>query len=85
MLVDSKVSHSVENTFMDTIFMFLHSIMFTLTLQISKLTRAVVLNFLPHERFWQFALKFSNISTENNLLYTAFVLNKNNMYRQNEM
>jgi hypothetical protein len=42
MLVDSEVSHSVENTFMDTIFMFLHSIMFTLTLQISKLTKAVV-------------------------------------------
>ena len=29
---------------MDTIFKFLHSIMFTLTLQISKLTKAVVLN-----------------------------------------
>ena len=28
---------------MDTIFKFLHSIMFTLTLQISKLTKAVVL------------------------------------------
>ena len=39
---------------MDTIFKFLHSIMFTLTLQISKLTKAVVSNSLPHERFWQF-------------------------------
>jgi hypothetical protein len=29
---------------MDTIFKFLHSIMLTLTLQISKLTKAVVLN-----------------------------------------
>ena len=29
---------------MDTIFKFLHSIMFTLTLQIRKLTKAVVLN-----------------------------------------
>ena len=28
--------------------------MFTLTLQISKLTKAVVLNSFPHERFWQF-------------------------------
>jgi hypothetical protein len=25
------------------------------------------------------------LSTENNLFYTAFVLNKNNMYRKNEM
>ena len=39
---------------MDTIFKFLHSIMFTLTLQISKLTKAVVLNSFPHGRFWQF-------------------------------
>jgi hypothetical protein len=30
------------------------SIMFTLTLQISKLTKAVVLNSFPHGRFWQF-------------------------------
>jgi hypothetical protein len=42
---------------MDTIFKFLHSIMFTLTLQISKLTKAVVLNSFPHGRFWQFAYK----------------------------
>jgi hypothetical protein len=28
--------------------------MFTLTLQISKLTKAVVLNSFPHGRFWQF-------------------------------
>jgi hypothetical protein len=41
---------------MDTIFKFLHSIMFTLTLQISKLTKAVVLNSFPHGRFWQFAV-----------------------------
>jgi hypothetical protein len=34
----------------DTIFKFLHSIMFTLTLQISKLTKAVVLNSFPHGR-----------------------------------
>jgi hypothetical protein len=42
---------------MDTIFKFLHSIMFTLTLQISKLTKAVVLNSFPHGRFWQFVYK----------------------------
>ena len=42
---------------MDTIFKFLHSIMFTLTLQISKLTKAVVLNSFPHDRFWQFVYK----------------------------
>ena len=42
---------------MDTIFKFLHSIMFTLTLQISKLTKAVVLNSFTHGRFWQFAYK----------------------------
>ena len=42
---------------MDTIFKFLHSIMFTLTLQISKLTKAVVLNSFPHGRFWQFVCK----------------------------
>ena len=42
---------------MDTIFKFRHSIMFTLTLQISKLTKAVVLNSFPHERFWQFVYK----------------------------
>ena len=42
---------------MNTIFKFLHSIMFTLTLQISKLTKAVVLNSFPHGRFWQFVYK----------------------------
>jgi hypothetical protein len=42
---------------MDTIFKFLHSIVFTLTLQISKLTKAVVLNSFPHWRFWQFVYK----------------------------
>ena len=42
---------------MDTIFKFLHSIMYTLTLQISKLTKAVVLNSFPHGRFWQFVYK----------------------------
>ena len=42
---------------MDTIFKFLHSIMFTLTLQISKLTKAVVLNSFLHGRFWQFVYK----------------------------
>ena len=42
---------------MDTIFKFLHSIMFTLTLQISKLTKAVVFNSFPHGRFWQFVYK----------------------------
>jgi hypothetical protein len=42
---------------MDTIFKFLHSIMLTLTLQISKLTKAVVLNSFPHGRFWQFVYK----------------------------
>ena len=42
---------------MDTIFKFIHSIMFTLTLQISKLTKAVVLNSFQHGRFWQFAYK----------------------------
>ena len=42
---------------MDRIFKFLHSIMFTLTLQISKLTKAVVLNSFPHGRFWQFVYK----------------------------
>ena len=45
------------NNFMDTIFKFLHSIMFTLTLHISKLTKAVVLNSFPHGRFWQFVYK----------------------------
>jgi hypothetical protein len=33
------------------------SIMLTLTLQISKLTKAVVLNSFPHGRFWQFVCK----------------------------
>ena len=42
---------------MDTVFKFLHSIMFTLTLQISKLTKAVVLNSFPYGRFWQFVYK----------------------------
>jgi hypothetical protein len=42
---------------MDTIFMLLHSILFTLTLQIRKLTKAVVLNSFPHGRFWQFVYK----------------------------
>ena len=42
---------------MDTIFKFLHSIMFTLTLQISKLTKTVVLNSFPHGRFWQIVYK----------------------------
>jgi hypothetical protein len=42
---------------MDTILKFLHSIMFTLTLQISKLTKAVVLNSFTHGRFWQFVYK----------------------------
>ena len=46
---------------MDTIFKFLHSIMVTLTLQISKLTKAVVLNSFPHGRFWQFVSK-ENVS-----------------------
>ena len=45
------------NNFMNTIFKFLHSIMFTLTLQISKLTKAVILNSFPHGRFWQFVYK----------------------------
>ena len=40
---------------MNTIFKFLHSIMVTLTLQISKLTKAVVLKSFQHGRFWQFA------------------------------
>ena len=42
---------------MDTIFKFLQSIMFTLTLQISKLTKAVVLNSFLQGRFWQFVYK----------------------------
>ena len=42
---------------MNTIFKFLHNIMFTLTLHISKLTKAVVLNSFPHGRFWQFVYK----------------------------
>ena len=42
---------------MNTIFKILHSIMVTLTLQISKLTKAVVLNSFPHGRFWQFVYK----------------------------
>ena len=55
-LVDNEVSHS-GNNYMDTIFKFLHSKMFTLTLQISKLTKAVVLSSFPHGRFWQFVYK----------------------------
>jgi hypothetical protein len=47
----------IGNNFVDTIFKFLHSIMFTLTLQISKLTKAVVLNSVPHGRLWQFVYK----------------------------
>jgi len=35
--------------------------MFTLTLQISKLTKAVVLHSFPHGRFWQFVYK-ENVS-----------------------
>jgi hypothetical protein len=35
----------------------LHSIMFPLTLQISKLSKAVVLNSFPHGRLWQFVNK----------------------------
>ena len=46
---------------MDTIFKFLHSIMFTLTLHISKLTKAVILNSFPQGRFWQFVYK-ENVS-----------------------
>jgi hypothetical protein len=42
---------------MGTIFKFLHSIMFTLTLQISKLTKAIVLNSFPHGRFWRLHTK----------------------------
>jgi hypothetical protein len=42
---------------MNTIFKFLHSIMFTLTWQISKLTKDVVLNSFPHGQFWQFVYK----------------------------
>jgi Fe-S cluster assembly scaffold protein SufB len=60
---------------MNTIFKFLHSIMFTLTLQISKLTKAVVLNSFPHGRFCQFAYKenaqtiiVSDLPISNNLL-----------------
>jgi hypothetical protein len=49
-LVDNEVSHC-RNYFMDTIFKFLHSITFTLTLQISILTKAVLLNSFPHGRF----------------------------------
>jgi hypothetical protein len=42
---------------MNTIFKLLHGIMVTLTLQISKSTKAVVFNSFPHGRFWQFAYK----------------------------
>ena len=50
-LVDNEVR--CGNNFAETIFKFLHSIMFTQTLQICKLIKAVVLNSFPHERFWQ--------------------------------
>jgi hypothetical protein len=46
-----------ELWWIDTIFKFLYSIMFTLTLQISKLPKAVVLNSFPRGRFWQFVYK----------------------------
>ena len=46
---------------MDTIFKFLHSIMFTLTLQINKLTKVVVLNSFLHGRFWQFVVYKENV------------------------
>ena len=42
---------------MNTIYKFLHSIMVTLTLQISKLRKDVVLNSFPHGRVWQFVYK----------------------------
>ena len=42
---------------MNTIFKFLHSIMVTLTLQISKLIKAVVLNSFLHGLYWQFVYK----------------------------
>jgi hypothetical protein len=45
------------NNFADTIFKFLHSIMFTLTLQISKLTKAVVLNFFRTDDFGSLYIK----------------------------
>jgi Ni/Fe-hydrogenase subunit HybB-like protein len=51
-LVDGRGTiTSKERTFvnfMDTIYKFLHRIMFTITLQVSKLTKAVVLNSIPH-------------------------------------
>jgi hypothetical protein len=53
----SRSKSHCGNNFVDTIFRFLHSIMFTLTLQISKLAKAVVLDSVPHGRFWQFVLK----------------------------
>jgi hypothetical protein len=40
-LVDNEVKSLCGNNFMETIFKFLHSIMFTLTLQISKLANVV--------------------------------------------
>jgi hypothetical protein len=55
MLVDNEVSHSVEIT------SWIWYLMFTLTLQISKLTKAVVFNSFPHGRFWQFVYK-ENVS-----------------------
>jgi hypothetical protein len=45
----------------DTIFKFQHSILFTLRLEISKLTKVVVLNSLMHGRFWQFVYKEKQI------------------------
>jgi hypothetical protein len=69
------------NNFMNTIFKFLHSIMFTLTLQISKLTKAVALNSFPHWRFWQFVYKENvrlllncNIMLNNNKISGIYIL-----------
>jgi hypothetical protein len=53
---------------MDTICKFLHSIMFTLTIQISKLTKAVALNSFPHGRFWQFVYKENVSCTRYNIM-----------------
>ena len=55
---------------MNTIFKFLHSIMVTLTLQISKLTKAVVLNSFPHGRFWQFVYK-ENVRSHQSSVHLA--------------
>ena len=69
-LVDNEVSHC-GNNFMDTIFKFLHSIIFTLTLQISKLKKAVVLNSFPHGRFWQFVYKECQVYSINTTFVTS--------------